>query len=159
MDWQRQLTAAQGYLELGMGQDAWDELEEMPARDRARSEVVIMRLVILQSMARWDKAAEIARGAVGAYPDCSDLYLIGAYAIRRAEDVRAAFEFLQEGCTCLVDNAAYWFNRGCYLCQLGEMEDAKMSVRRAVDLDKSFQQMALDDEDLEPLWDQLGGGD
>jgi hypothetical protein len=32
------------------------------------------------------------------------------------EDVRAAFLFLQEGCTCLVDDAAYWFNRGCYHC-------------------------------------------
>ncbi len=95
MDWQNRLTAAHGYLDLGMGQEAWDELDSMPPRDRARSEVVIMRLVILQSMERWGKAAaEIARGAVRKYPDCPDLYLIGAYAIRRAEDVRAAFLFL-----------------------------------------------------------------
>jgi hypothetical protein len=52
------------------------------------------------------------------------------------------------------DVAAYWFNRGCYHWQLGDLEDAKSCVRRAVDLDKSFQQMALDDEDLEPLWDR-----
>jgi hypothetical protein len=59
MDWHRQLTAASGFLafDLGMGQEAWDELEEMPPEDRARSEVVVMRLVILQSMQRWEKAA------------------------------------------------------------------------------------------------------
>lgn len=55
-----------------------------------------------------------------------------------------------------MENAAYWFNRGCYHCQLGELEDAKTCVKRAVELDKRFQQMALDDEDLEPLWDEWG---
>jgi tetratricopeptide (TPR) repeat protein len=119
-------------------------------------EVVVTRLVILQSMERWDKAAEIAIGAVRAYPDCPDLYLIGAYAIRRHEDVRAAFLFLQEGCRCLVEVANYWFNRGCYHCQLGEMDDAKMCVKKSIELDRGFQQLALDDEDLEPLWDELG---
>jgi len=64
MDWQRHVTAASGFLDLGMGQEAWDELDSMPPEDRARSEVVVMRLVILQSMQRWDKAAEIAIGAV-----------------------------------------------------------------------------------------------
>ena len=160
MDWTKHLTASQGYLDLGMGQEAWDELDSMPLRDRARPEVVVMRLVILQSMAQWDKAAEIARGAIRAYPERPELYLLylfGAYAIRRAEDVRAAFLFLQEGCTYLVDDATYWFNRGCYHCQAGELEDAKRCVQRAAELDRRFQQMALDDEDLEPLWDELGG--
>jgi hypothetical protein len=77
MDWQRYITAAHGYLELGMGQDAWDELDSMPPEDRARREVVLMRLMILQSMERWDKAAEIALGAVRCYPDFPDLYLMG----------------------------------------------------------------------------------
>lgn len=156
MRWQRHLIAASGYLDLGMGQEAWDELDAMPPGDRARSEIVVMRLVILQSMALWDKAAEIAIGAVRHYPDCADLYLMGAYAIRRHLDVSAALEFLQGGQPCLIENAAYWFNRGCYHCQLGELEDAKACVQRAVDLDRSFQQMALDDDDLEPLWEELG---
>lgn len=30
MDWQRNITAASGYLDLGMGQEAWDELDTMP---------------------------------------------------------------------------------------------------------------------------------
>jgi len=47
MDWQRHITAASGYLDLGTGQEAWDELDSMPPEDRARSEVVVMRLVIL----------------------------------------------------------------------------------------------------------------
>ncbi len=64
-----------------------------------------MRLVILQSMSRWDKAAEIAIGAVRFYPDCPDIYLIGAYAIRRHLDVGAALEFLQGGQPCMEEVA------------------------------------------------------
>ena len=116
-----------------------------------------MRLVILQSMERWDKAAEIAIGAVRYYPESQDLFLIGAYPVRRAEDVKAAFEFLQLGCGCLMENGTYWFNRGCYHCQLGELEDAKTCIKTAVELDKRFQEMAIDDDDLEPLWDELAG--
>ena len=103
-----------GYLDLdlGMGQDAWDELEEMPPQDRARLEVVVMRLVILQSMDCWDKGAEIALGAVRAYPECPDLYLMGAYAIRRVEDIQAALDFLVSGKECMEEVAAYWFNVG-----------------------------------------------
>ena len=63
MDWTKHLTASQGYLDLGMGQEAWDELDSMPAEDRARPDVIVMRLVILQAMPRWDKAAEIANCA------------------------------------------------------------------------------------------------
>ena len=73
-----------------------------------------------------------------------------------SREPRAAFLFVQGGCTYLMENAAYWFNRGCYHCQFGELEDAKACVKRAVELDKRFQQMALDDEDLEPLWAELG---
>jgi tetratricopeptide (TPR) repeat protein len=138
MDWRRTLTAAHGYLELGMGQDAWDELDAMPPEDRARVEVVLTRLMILQSMERWDKAAEIAIGAVRFYPDSPDLYLMGAYAIRRKLDVGAALEFLVSGKECMEDVATYWFNVGCYHCQIGELTEAKRCVKKAVSLDRGF---------------------
>jgi hypothetical protein len=68
--------------------------------------------------------------------------------------VGAALEFLVSGKECMEDVATYWFNVGCYHCQLGELEDAKACVKKAVDLDKRFQEMALDYEDLEPLWEE-----
>ena len=139
-----------------MDQDAWDELESMPPRDRARVEVVLTRLLIMQKTGRWDTGAEIARGAIRAYPDRPDLYLIGAYAIRRSEDVQSALDFLEIGHGCMGEEATYWFNIGCYHCQLGDLGEAKRCVKKAVSLDKSFQMMALDDEDLEPLWEELG---
>ena len=72
MNWTEHLTAAYGYHELGMHQDAWDELENMPPQDRPRLEVILMRLSIFQAMRKWEMGAEIARGAARTYEDCGD---------------------------------------------------------------------------------------
>jgi hypothetical protein len=73
--------------------------------------------------------------------------------------VEAALEFLVSGKACMEDVANYWFNVGCYHCQLGDLAEAKRCVKKAVGMDSRFQMMALDDVDLEPLWDQLGVSD
>jgi hypothetical protein len=35
-------------------------------------------------------------------------------------------------------------------------KERERCVRQAIELNKSYQQMALDDEDLELLWEELG---
>ena len=35
------------------------------------------------------------------------------------------------------------------------MEDAKERLRNAIELDKDIRELALDDEDLRPLWDWI----
>ena len=47
------------------------------------------------------------------------------------------------------------YNLGCYACLLGAMEEAKKFVGDAIKLDSKYKIMALDDADLEPLWDSL----
>jgi len=145
MGWQDYVVAAQGYLELGMNQSAWDELESMQPEDRARCDVIAMRLSILQVMEKWEMGAEIGRGAVKAFSERGELYLLGAYHIRRAEDIETAFTFLKSGQSCLEDEACFWFNLGCYHCQLGRLKDAKECVRKAVDLDRSYQELVLEE--------------
>ena len=36
------------------------------------------------------------------------------------------------------------------------MEEAKVRLRQAIDLDKDIRRLALDDEDLRPLWESIG---
>ena len=49
------------------------------------------------------------------------------------------------------------FNLACYASVTGRMEDAKERLRNAIELDKNIRELALDDEDLRPLWDWIGG--
>ena len=49
------------------------------------------------------------------------------------------------------------YNLACYICQLGDLEKAKTTLHRAFKLEPQFRVMALDDEDLKPLWETIEG--
>ena len=49
------------------------------------------------------------------------------------------------------------FNLACYASVSGRMEEAKERLRHATDLDKDVRKLAIDDEDLRPLWHWIGG--
>jgi len=49
------------------------------------------------------------------------------------------------------------FNLACYASVTGRIEDAKERLRNAIELDKNVRILALDDEDLRPLWDWIAG--
>ena len=49
------------------------------------------------------------------------------------------------------------FNLACYASVTGRMEEAKERLRHAIELDKDIRGLALDDEDLKPLWDWIAG--
>ena len=49
------------------------------------------------------------------------------------------------------------FNLACYASVAGRMEEAKERVRHAIELEKEARKLALEDEDLKPIWDWIGG--
>jgi len=57
------------------------------------------------------------------------------------------------------ENAILRYNLACYACQLGMMDVAKLWLREAFELDdkKELKLMALDDPDLKPMWENIGG--
>ena len=151
MNWKDHLVAALGYHELGMHQDALIELDRIPESHRQRLEPLRLRLSVLQTMTEWEQGAALAREAIGRYPESGDLFLAGAYCIRRAETLEAAFAFLEQGRSCLETEPCFWFNLGCYHCQFGRLEETKECVERAIALDGNYRTLAAVDGDLEPL--------
>jgi hypothetical protein len=53
------------------------------------------------------------------------------------------------------DNAIIEFNLACYASVAGHFEEAKAPLKRAIELDGELRRLAIDDEDLRPLWDWL----
>jgi hypothetical protein len=51
--------------------------------------------------------------------------------------------------------AIFHYNLACYMCQLGELEKAKVRLHRAFKLDPGLRVMALDDGDLKLLWEGI----
>ena len=147
-----QLKAAQGFLELGDPDSAWEELESIPAEDRADQAVLWTRLEIYRRKQKWDGMVEIAQHLVQKSPDNPKHWLDLAWAQRRGINLPIAEKTLVEASGRFPNEATIHFNLSCYLCLQGKIEESKERLRRAIDLDPSFREIALEDEDLKDLW-------
>jgi len=156
-DLMRQIRVAHGYLELGMFEDACAELDEIGPAHRLRLEVVLTRMEIFQTQKRWSEGAALGREALPLHADCGPLYLVTAFAVRRSSGLEQAREILLTGSEVLQTDPMYYFNLGCYECQLGNLDEAKGWLQRAFSLDAKYRKISLTDADLEPLRDWLAG--
>ena len=76
---------------------------------------------------------------------------------RRTESVKKAEAILLRVQAIHPKVAMIAFNLACYASVAGRMEEAKERLRLAIELDKAARKLALEDEDLKPLWDWIGG--
>jgi hypothetical protein len=157
MNQSEHITAAEGFFELGTLEEAWEQLEEIEPRQRADSEILAMRLRILERMERFEMGTEIARGAVRLHPGELDLWLLGSRHVRGTDGPAAAMEFLLRCGDLFHAEAAYWFELACLHCQLGDVIRTAECTRRAVELDRSYQMRVLDHPDLAPPRDSWCG--
>jgi predicted Zn-dependent protease len=88
--WQKQVTASNGYRELGMFDDAANALEEIEPEDKTRDEVLYARVDIYLAAKKWDMAAAVATHLVKADPGNPAAWINLAYAVRRAENTQQA---------------------------------------------------------------------
>ena len=150
---ERHLNAAIGYLELGMLDESAGELENLPPEDRTSSAVLCVRMEIYRSAKKWSLMEVVARELWKRHPDDSAYWINLAWVVRRHESIEAAQIILLEALEKFPNDAMITYNLGCYACQLGAMEDAKKFVGDAIKLDSKYKLMALDDPDLESLWE------
>ena len=149
----RVLKAAEGYFQLYMWQDAWDELEELDPKYRHLQPVITLRVLILNNLGKWEAAAIVGTGALRQYREFGPLYLATADALRKSAGAAEAKAVLLEGEPVLKDVGVFHFLLACYECQLGNVDAAKDRLKRAFKLDKRLRERMLHEADLEPVWD------
>ncbi|MGV3531740.1 MAG: TPR end-of-group domain-containing protein [Chthoniobacteraceae bacterium] len=88
-------------------------------------------------------------------PDEAQRAVSWAFATRRADSVEAAKRILLHALERHPAEAILHFNLACYAYQLGDMEGAKERLAEAFKTDPDWRMLALEDEDLRPLWDSL----
>ena len=148
---ERQLNAAIGYLNLGMAQEAWGELEEIEAEDRARPEVLKVRVEVCRSLQQWEMMAEISNQLRKIESDEVLHPLNMAYAVRRFKSEAEAADILSLALRRYYDDALVRYNLACYWCVMGRIEEAREMVETAFKKDKSLRELAETDEDLAGL--------
>jgi len=147
--------AAVGYVELGMFQEANDQIENIDPFNRAAPEVLAVRIAVYHGLKKWELMREVAKRLAEFQPNDIQWTISLAYATRRADSIQAAKDVLLKAEPKFPKEAIIRYNLACYCCQLGEIEAAKNYLKKAFEIDLNWRIPALEDEDLKPLWDSL----
>ncbi len=148
---QRQLLAASGLSELGLYQEAVDELESLPVEIKETTVVLASWLGLYQHWHKWAEALSVAQRLTELEPDEPNWAIALAYATRRTCGLGLAREVLQSAVEKFEHCAAIHFNLACYAAQVGELDEAKVRLTRAIELDHKFAPLAKTDPDLAPI--------
>src|SRR5262245_4554531 len=148
--------AAVGYVELGMFQEANNQLENIDPFNRAAPEVLAsVRIAVYHGLKKWELMREVAKRLADFQPDDVQWTISLAYATRRSHSIETAKEILLEAESRFTKEGIIKYNLACYCCQLEDIENAKNYLKEAFELDLNWRRAALEDEDLKPLWDSL----
>ena len=154
-----QVLASSGYLELGMFDEATRALEEIAPADESRVEVLGARLELYMAARKWRMAAVVADHLVKVVPQNPSWWIQMAYAIRRCDTIDKAEAILLRAQEIHPKNVIILLNLASYASLAGRLEEAKSRLRHAIDLNKGARRLALNVEDLRPLWDWISSLD
>lgn len=146
------LRAALGFLELGDPDSAWEELEALPAEDRAHPFVLHLRVKIYQEKGRWMEMAEIARHLTRIEPGQPSHWIDRAWAERRHQGIPVAEKTLLAALKQFPEEGTIFYNLACYAAVEGRTAEAKSLLRKAIELNPKLKALAMEDEDLVGIW-------
>lgn len=156
------VSAAIGWLELGNLAEAKAELERIDREFYHYPQVLELRWSICAEEQKWREALEIARALVEGVPESPAGWLHQAYALRRVPDgsVKQAWTALLPAFDKFPKEPIISYNLSCYACQMNQLDAARVWFKRAIVIGgrkrkEKIKQMALEDVDLKPLWDEI----
>ncbi len=138
-----------------MFEEAQSELEEIDPFCQHLPEVLAARIPFYRALEKWDLMAIGAKKLTEWKPEEPGNFIDWAYAARRGESIHKAHGILSHAADVHPNHGLIQFNLACYEAQIGKLAQAKANLKRATQIDGRFRLMALDDPDLEPLWDSL----
>ncbi len=152
---ERAILAAQGYLELGMAEEALAELSTLNL-ESVDPDLVELRLHILMQAKRWSEALSAAEELLRLTPEALPGYIHGAFALHELGRTEEARNLLLKGPEELRKDPTFHYNIGCYEAVLGNREAALLSLERSFSLDDTYRDFARRDPDLMLVRDELG---
>ena len=138
-----------------MIEDAANEIEKIAPDEKTCKEVMEFRLELAVVAKSWDMAATLGKVLTRADPDSVQLWIQYAYAVRRLESVENAEKILLRAMEIHPEEPMIRFNLACYASVTGRIAEAKKRLGEAIEINEGMRQLALDDEDLKPLWDAI----
>ncbi len=154
-DAERRIVAAQGYVELGLFEEARAELDVLPAELHDRVDVIEISLLCLMGRHLWAQALALATRLCQQEPAEPGGYIHAAFCLHELGNTAEAVDMLSRGPVSLRTKPVYYYNMGCYHARLGHFEKAIVYLERAFEMDGELRLHAKKDPDLDTLRAQL----
>ncbi len=154
-EWDRRITAAQGYVELGLHEEARVELSHLPTSLRSRPDVLEISVLCLMNEQRWAEALAAAQKLCVLEPDQPGGYIHSAFCLHELGRTAEALDVLSRGPATLRTKPVYYYNLGCYLARLGQEEQALKLLKQSFEMDGDLRRDARHDPDLLSLRQKL----
>lgn len=142
------IRAASGWLELGMPDDALEELAGLSGEDRDERKALELKLAAQMSKENWKEASDTAQNLCRQAVDEPEFFLSAAFCLHETGDTDEARKWLLSGPDILEEMPVFHYNMACYLWKLGEGERARNYLAKAVEMDDTFLESARSDRDL-----------
>lgn len=152
---ERALLAAQGYIELGLYEDAAAELDRLPPPLAELEPVLELKASALMAARKWEAACAACARLRRCCPESTTGFLHGAFCLHELGRTAEARELLLSGPETLHQEPTYHYNLGCYAAVLGNKEEALRHLERSFAMNEKFREIARRDPDLQSLRGEL----
>jgi tetratricopeptide (TPR) repeat protein len=150
---QRKLIEAEGYLELGMPQQALEILESTPWEGALEFPGNFLRGLILRDLERHREAIAALESAHRARPDDIDVLLTLGWCLKRADQLPLAIRALEHAAQINPAAALVQYNLACYHALAGDRRAALEKLKRALELEPKLRELVGDETDFDPVRD------
>lgn len=147
------LSAAQGWLELGNTAEALAELDRLKPDLREHPDVLQVRWQIAVKDQRWAEALAIAEAVCQRAPESPFGWIHRSYCYHELKRTQEAWDGLLPLVERFPNEWLIAYNLACYACQLGWQDKARTWLNRALELGDPdhIYRLATKDPDLQPL--------
>ena len=154
-EWDRRILAAQGYVELGLHEEAQAELAALPVGFDERVDVIELTLLCQMHEHRWAEGLLLAQKLCHLEPDQPGGFIHAAFCLHELGRTHEALDLLSCGPATLRTKPVYYYNLGCYLARLGQEEKALQLLKQSFEMDGDLRRDARHDPDLLGLRQKL----
>lgn len=145
----KEITAVEGFIELGLLEEAADKLEDLPSTFKTTAEVIALHVRILVAEGQFLKASFLAETLSMSDPDSLEKAMNVGVLKYQAGEYHEALQWLDRMKTQTA--LSHYLKAQCY-GRLSEHEEMKASLRQAFGLDESLKMKALDDPAFENVF-------
>jgi predicted Zn-dependent protease len=147
------LMAAEGYLELGMPEEALREFQNLPRDVKLGVEGLSLLMEIHRAEEEWEAMESVAERLWEAEPGNVARWIDWAIALRLSNSPSSARVLLLEALDQFPEEAIVHYHLACCECQLGNLPSAREHLMESKKRCRICRVLALTDEgDLQPIW-------